>query len=473
MSERIGAKRGKQYINYGREGSGFGGVETGFRPTVAKKQVFSDKYRRMRRVYLNHKKRNNALSPKMARALSTSLQASEGLEFAMCTILRSRDDADTGPLFCPGMDLIGLYPEIAKGNHKEVHIWLQEMYNVVYRTTQLKTLLIPFMSGFAAGCGAGLVMHAPLSVASGESRLSFREARLGYSIDSGASFVLSRLDGELGLYLALTGHELQGYDLARAGIVNHYMQHHHFNMFALAAEDLNGGTFEVRNLLEHAYAASIAAIKIQQLPEWNLAPHLDAIDRCFAFDSLEEIQAALKKEGGDWADRTLKQLSWASPLALQLTIRVLREAASKDLPTCMHTEFNVGQHLLRTSDCRKALSRYLLSKQAPYFPPQPPTPDADKIYYTHNSWEEAQTGYARLPVNVSWGGLCRYPLTPMAWTKQGLSSSELDSYFAPVQIDGKAAPLRLYRRDDGMVSYTTGSVSYMPQGAFDSYHRRL
>lgn len=36
------------------------------------------------------------------------------------------------------------------------------------------------------------------------------ETKIGYCPDVGASFFLSRLDGELGTYLALTGHVLKG-----------------------------------------------------------------------------------------------------------------------------------------------------------------------------------------------------------------------------------------------------------------------
>jgi len=43
--------------------------------------------------------------------------------------------------------------------------------------------------------------------------------------DVGGSHFLSRLEGSIGLYLALTGCRLKGEDVHRAGIASHYITH--------------------------------------------------------------------------------------------------------------------------------------------------------------------------------------------------------------------------------------------------------
>lgn len=49
------------------------------------------------------------------------------------------------------------------------------------------------------------------------------EAKFGYVPDAGSSFYLSRLDGQLGVYLGLTGKFLKGMDLVYAGLASHYI----------------------------------------------------------------------------------------------------------------------------------------------------------------------------------------------------------------------------------------------------------
>jgi 3-hydroxyisobutyryl-CoA hydrolase len=60
------------------------------------------------------------------------------------------------------------------------------------------------------GGGVGLTAHAPFRVATERTRFAMPETKIGYAPDVGASYFLSRLDGELGTYLALTGDTLEG-----------------------------------------------------------------------------------------------------------------------------------------------------------------------------------------------------------------------------------------------------------------------
>ena len=75
----------------------------------------------------------------------------------------------------------------------------------------------------AVGGGLGLSMHAPFRIATDRTKMSMPEVRsaslyrtdvqttIGLFPDVGASFVLSRLDGALGLYLGLTSEQIDGW----------------------------------------------------------------------------------------------------------------------------------------------------------------------------------------------------------------------------------------------------------------------
>jgi 3-hydroxyisobutyryl-CoA hydrolase len=60
------------------------------------------------------------------------------------------------------------------------------------------------------GGGAGLAAYAPFRIATEKTRFGMPETKIGYFPDVGASFFLSRMDGEIGTYLALTSATLVG-----------------------------------------------------------------------------------------------------------------------------------------------------------------------------------------------------------------------------------------------------------------------
>jgi len=63
------------------------------------------------------------------------------------------------------------------------------------------------------GGGVGLSINAPFRVATEKTVFAMPETKIGYIPDVGASFFMSRLDGYLGTYLALTGAQVFGRDV--------------------------------------------------------------------------------------------------------------------------------------------------------------------------------------------------------------------------------------------------------------------
>ena len=60
------------------------------------------------------------------------------------------------------------------------------------------------------GGGVGLSIFAPFRIATERTVFAMPETLIGYFPDVGASYFLPRLDGEIGLYLGLTGAPIKG-----------------------------------------------------------------------------------------------------------------------------------------------------------------------------------------------------------------------------------------------------------------------
>ena len=58
----------------------------------------------------------------------------------------------------------------------------------------------------------------PFSLSNSSTIFHHNETSIGYSLDCGSSYVLPRMKGELGSYLALTGKKIYGNDLTTLGI---------------------------------------------------------------------------------------------------------------------------------------------------------------------------------------------------------------------------------------------------------------
>lgn len=63
------------------------------------------------------------------------------------------------------------------------------------------------------GGGVGLSIHAPFRIATENTVFAMPETTIGFFPDVGASFFLPKMDGAMGMYLALTSEQLKGVDV--------------------------------------------------------------------------------------------------------------------------------------------------------------------------------------------------------------------------------------------------------------------
>lgn len=75
------------------------------------------------------------------------------------------------------------------------------------------------------GGGVGISCHAPIRVATDNTLYAMPETAIGFFVDVGGSYFLSRVKSnpKLGLYLAMTGHRLKGAETLQWGIATHFV----------------------------------------------------------------------------------------------------------------------------------------------------------------------------------------------------------------------------------------------------------
>ena len=115
--------------------------------------------------------------------------------------------------------------KIGKGDPKILHDFFHQEYKVDYNLSKMKPLQVSIWNGFVMGGGVGVSVHAPIRIATDNSVFAMPETGIGLFTDVGASYFLSRLNGNinLGLFLGLTGHRLKAKDLVKWGVATHFV----------------------------------------------------------------------------------------------------------------------------------------------------------------------------------------------------------------------------------------------------------
>ena len=174
--------------------------------------------------------------------------------------------------------------------------------------------------------------------------------------DVGTSYILPRLPGAIGNWLALTGARLRGADAVHAGLASHYVPK--AKLPALREALLAGD-------------AAVVAQFAETPPEAGFAPHRAAIDRCFGQASLPAILAALDAEGTEWAAEQTAILRRMSPTSLSVSLELLQRGAKASLDECLEMELALGRSVVnRHPDFVEGVRSVLVDKgSTPHWTP--------------------------------------------------------------------------------------------------------
>ena len=87
------------------------------------------------------------------------------------------------------------------------------------------------------------------------------------------------------------------------------------------------------------------------------------IDRWFAHDRMQDIVAALQRDGSEPAQATLKTLGEKSPRGMVVTLKLLRLArGSSSLEECLVREYRAALEVFRSDDFREGVRAAVVDK---------------------------------------------------------------------------------------------------------------
>ncbi|MHB0767233.1 enoyl-CoA hydratase/isomerase family protein [Bradyrhizobium sp. 5.13L] len=302
-------------------------------------------------IRLNRPKALNAMTLEMSIGIDAALDRFETDPDVAVIVLEGAGERG----LCAGGDIRGLWDSSREGGDLGARFWRQE-YIMNARIAKYPKPYVAFMDGLVMGGGVGLSGHASHRVVTDRTKLAMPEVGLGFFPDVGGTWLLSRSPGEIGTYFGLTGQTMNGPDAIHAKFADAVVPAAKWPELREAlTRARRGATAADVSKLINGFATGETAGPV--------AARQAAIDALFGFDRMEDIFAALDRDGSEFALATLKALNEKSPRGMVVTLKLLRLARSaSSLEECLVREYRAALEVFRSDDFREGVRAAVIDK---------------------------------------------------------------------------------------------------------------
>lgn len=319
-------------------------------------QVLGEVRNHIGHLTLNRPAGLNALTLDMIRALRGYLDAWALDPHIHAVVLRGAGDRG----FCAGGDIRNLY--LSYRGHEALHeVFFDEEYALDQCLHQYRKPVLALLDGYTLGGGMGLAQAAELRVVTERSKLGMPEVAIGYFPDVGASYFLSRIPGEIGTYLGVTGVQIEAADALYCGLADWYLESDRLTLLDERLDRLQWGDNPLKDL-----QGVLARLGVQSLPDAPLHRLRPAIDHFFSQDDLtslvEQLENVNVADSQQWAQKTAQLMRTRSPVAMAVTLELLRRGRHLSLDDCFALELHLNRQWFEQGDLIEGVRALLIDK---------------------------------------------------------------------------------------------------------------
>ncbi|KAI0811011.1 3-hydroxyisobutyryl-coenzyme A hydrolase [Irpex lacteus] len=308
----------------------------------------------VKKYILNRPQKLNSLDPPMLNLLRPYVE-----EWSQSKISKILVGTGVGRAFCAGGDVACTSTNYAVNVPRKIHY--RQYYSAVVqaaanddtrhqaldffkREFELDYLLaavpqpyVAVMDGITMGGGVGLSINANFRIATEKTVFAMPETKIGYCPDVGASFFLSRVDGEVGTYLALTGETIKGRDVFELGFATHFVPS---RRIPALLERLSSLDRPLNDLID---ATIEEASQEREAHDLLARSQVQSVSRSTGLSEHEDT--AIRS----WAASTIEALELRSPTSLKVALEAIRRGKEMSLHEALQMELNIA-----TAFCSKA-----------------------------------------------------------------------------------------------------------------------
>ena len=298
----------------------------------------------------------HALTLPMVHAMTAALLAWRHDAAVKCVVI---DHAD-GRGFCAGGDIAFLRNSAINDGGDSGRKFFHDEYQLNHLMFTYPKPIVAFMDGITMGGGVGISQPARFRVATENTKFAMPETGIGLFPDVGGGWYLSRLEGRVGQFLALTGSRIAGAGCLSLGLATHYL-----SSSALADAKSRIATEDVERIDGILGTLSVTP------PASKIVETLFQINRHFASDRLEDILLSLEGDASDWAMRELATLRSKSPQTCKVALRQLAESSElTDFADNMAMEYRIASRVIVRPDFAEGVRAVIVDKDnAPKWDP--------------------------------------------------------------------------------------------------------
>ena len=293
-------------------------------------------------ITLNRPKALNALSEPMILEMGEALEEWRRDDRIERVAIRAE-----GKAFCAGGDIRDIYER----RDGAVDFFATEYRNNA-RVHHYPKPFVAMIDGICMGGGVGVSVHGSHRVGTENMLFAMPEVGIGLFPDVGASQILSSLEGDMGLYLALTGTRIGRDEAAALGILTHPTD-------ADRLGDALDRTAHARNL-DRALDELVVETEPADPAERAM------IERAFSAPSVAEILDRLDKEDGEvvkeCAQTAAAAIATKSPTSLLVTFEEIGRARDLSFDESMLMEFRILSHMLEGHDLYEGIRAAVIDK---------------------------------------------------------------------------------------------------------------
>ncbi len=306
---------------------------------------------------LNSEKSLNSLSLPMVEALYPQLLQWQKDDNILAVFLHSAGDK----AFCAGGDVVALHAGSAAYGEALPNNSCEEFFALEYRLDYLiHTFGKPFVvwgTGFVMGGGLGLLSGASHRVVTETTRMAMPEITIGLYPDVGGTWFLNRTPGKTGLFLGLTGANINAADAEYIGLADFFITQDLKQevMTALTEVKCERG---VAGVMQH-----FSALVAPQKPAGNVEAHIDWINAVCDGDLSQAIEKITAYDGDDkWCSKAAATLASGCPITPSLVWQQLHRGSKLSLEDVFRMELTMSVNCAKRGHFKEGVRALLIDK---------------------------------------------------------------------------------------------------------------
>ena len=297
------------------------------------------------RIELNKPKAINALGTEMIRLIVEALDAWKTADAVTAVLMTGRGERG----LCAGGDIKAIHKSLVDGSTENLDFFDEE-YAMDYEISAYPKPYIAIMNGITMGGGVGISAHGSHRIVTDSTKIGMPETTIGLFPDVGATYLLSRMPHQVGMYLAMTGLPIGAGAAIAYGLADYYVEDAQLPALIAALE-------------QNAQAPeSVIAQFAAAAPENELADSEGWIAEAFGKATPAEVVAALRANGSEAAVQTADLIETKSPRSVAVSFSMIRKAADMTLKEVLEMDFRTAVNIAKYPDLVEGIRAQVVDK---------------------------------------------------------------------------------------------------------------